>query len=395
MNKHDPASTIDPDRGDPMCGHSCSEDDARGESGMVGSPIRRAQRRSRGLLGLFFVILALYTLKNFLPALLWGCVFAIASWPLYRRTERRFGRTEWLPMIFTAVIALIFLVPLSLVGVKAAEEAQSALHWIDTVRHTGIPMPAWLNELPFERVQVARWWQNNLVNPEHLNRLFHSVDAGHGMAFTRQITSQVARRATLFLFSILTLFFLLRDGADIIHRVLVVSNRTFGQRGETLARQIISSVHGTVAGLVLVGLGEGFVMGIAYVLTDTPQPLLFALLTGVAAMIPFLGLPTVILAALLILMQGKMIAAIIVIALGSIVIFVADHFIRPALIGGSTQMPFLWVLLGILGGVETWGLLGLFLGPAIMAAMHLLWRIWSADRIDLSDEEAVHNREKK
>lgn len=74
-----------------------------------------------------------------------------------------------------------------------------------------------------------------------------------------------------------------------------------------------------------------------------------------------------------------MISAIVVVALGAVVIFVADHFIRPALIGGSTQMPFLWVLLGILAGVETWGLLGLFLGPAIMAAVHLLWRIWSSD----------------
>lgn len=342
-----------------------------------GAPEGSIQRRSRGLLGLFFIVIALYTLQNFLPALLWGCVFAIASWPLYRRLERKFGRTEWLPALFTAVVALIFLVPLSLVGLKAAEEAQSALHWIDTVRHTGIAMPNWVNDLPYGRSQITKWWQTNLVNPEHLNHFFHSFDAGHGMAVTRKVTTQVARRATLFLFSILTLFFLLRDGANIIERVLIVSHRTFGRRGETLARQIISSVHGTVAGLVLVGLGEGLVMGIAYVLAETPQPLLLALLTAVAAMIPFLGLPTVILASLLVLIEGKMIAALIVIAIGALVIFVADHFVRPALIGGSTRMPFLWVLLGILGGVETWGLLGLFLGPAIMAAVHLLWQIWS------------------
>ena len=57
--------------------------------------------------------------------------------------------------------------------------------------------------------------------------------------------------------------------------------------------------------------------------------------------------------------------------------FVADHFIRPVLIGGATQLPFLWVLLGILGGVEGFGLLGLFLGPAIMAVLILLWREWA------------------
>jgi predicted PurR-regulated permease PerM len=56
--------------------------------------------------------------------------------------------------------------------------------------------------------------------------------------------------------------------------------------------------------------------------------------------------------------------------------FATDHFVRPVLIGGATKLPFLWVLLGILGGLEVWGLLGLFLGPAIMAALMLLWRDW-------------------
>src|SRR6202047_2986657 len=66
--------------------------------------------------------------------------------------------------------------------------------------------------------------------------------------------------------------------------------------------------------------------------------------------------------------------ALIVVLAGFAVIFVADHFVRPKLIGGATKLPFLWVLLGILGGVESFQLLGLFLGPAIMAALMLLWR---------------------
>ena len=79
-------------------------------------------------------------------------------------------------------------------------------------------------------------------------------------------------------------------------------------------------------------------------------------------------------AALLLAAQGAVIAAMVIVALGLAVLAVADHVIRPALIGGATQLPFVWVLFGILGGVETWGLLGLFLGPALMAALVLLWR---------------------
>ena len=91
-------------------------------------------------------------------------------------------------------------------------------------------------------------------------------------------------------------------------------------------------------------------------------------------MVPF-GAPLVFgIAALILLTQGSVVSAIIIGAVGMVVTFAADHFVRPTLIGSTTRLPFLWVLLGILGGVETWGLLGLFLGPAIMAALMLLWR---------------------
>ena len=112
-------------------------------------------------------------------------------------------------------------------------------------------------------------------------------------------------------------------------------------------------------------------------LTGVPHPTLFGLLTAVAAMVPF-GAPVAFgIAALLLLTQGSVVSAVIVAVSGMVVSFAADHFIRPTLIGKTTRLPFLWVLLGILGGVETWGLVGLFLGPAVMAALMLLWREWS------------------
>jgi predicted PurR-regulated permease PerM len=103
-------------------------------------------------------------------------------------------------------------------------------------------------------------------------------------------------------------------------------------------------------------------------------------------MIPFAAGIPIILAALLLLAQGSTIAAIAVLAAGFTVTFTADHFIRPVLIGGQTKLPFIWVLLGILGGVEIWGLLGLFLGPAIMAALIMLWREWTGVQ---QEKEAV------
>jgi predicted PurR-regulated permease PerM len=157
------------------------------------------------------------------------------------------------------------------------------------------------------------------------------------------------------------------------------SRRLFGPGGERIGEQMVASVHGTVDGLVLVGLGEGVLLGIAYAFAGVPHPTLLGLLTAIAAMIPF-GAPLLFgIAALLLLAQGSMLAAIAVFGFGMVVSFAADHFVRPTLIGGTTRLPFIWVLLGILGGVGEWGLLGLFVGPALMAALILLWREGTAD----------------
>jgi predicted PurR-regulated permease PerM len=155
------------------------------------------------------------------------------------------------------------------------------------------------------------------------------------------------------------------------------SLRLLGPNGERLGRQVIASVHGTVDGLVLVGLGIGAVLGVGYWLAGAPHPVLLGALTAVAATVPLGSMVVLTLAALLVLATGTVVAAAVLLAAGAAVIFIADHAIRPALIGGSTRLPFIWVLLGILGGVEAFGLLGLFVGPAIMAALILLWREWT------------------
>jgi predicted PurR-regulated permease PerM len=140
---------------------------------------------------------------------------------------------------------------------------------------------------------------------------------------------------------------------------------------------MIAAIHGTVVGLVLVGLAEGVVIGFSYALAGLPHVVPLAALTGVLAIIPF-GAPVVFWGAgFYLLASGDTGAAIGIVAFGLFVVFVADHFIRPFLIGGAARVPFLWVLLGILGGIETFGLIGLFLGPVVMAALSSLWREWT------------------
>jgi len=341
-----------------------------------------AQRIAAAALTIALLLLGLWTLHDFLPALVWAGIFAIALWPLYRRACRRFPpgpHNLLMPSLFILGVALVFLLPLALVVVPLGHDAHGVFIWIQQARKDGIPPPDFLSSLPLVGAQAKAWWITNLSDPEGAAELLHRVEQADLFARSREVGSMVVHRIVLFGFTLLTLFFLFRDGEHLIAQMRRASRRLFGPGGERIGEQMVASVHGTVDGLVLVGLGEGFLLGITYAFAGVPHPTLFGMLTAIAAMIPF-GAPLLFgLAALLLLAQGSLLTAIGVFGFGIVVSFVADHFIRPVLIGGTTRLPFIWVLLGILGGIGAWGLLGLFVGPALMAALILLWREGTAE----------------
>lgn len=342
----------------------------------------RGQSAARIALSLALIALGAYVLEGFLRALIWAGILAIATWPLYGRTQARFGAGRHnilMPLLFTAGATLVFVVPLVLVALQAGREAGTIIRWINEARLHGAAPPGWLAHLPLAGPQASAWWDANLAHPDDAAALLGRLDRTDMLQTGRRVGEQVARRGVLFAFTLVTLFFLYRDGAELMERMQVASRRLVGRHGEEVGRQIVASIHGTVNGMVLVGLGVGTLLGVGYALAGVPHPVLLGALTAVAAIIP-MGAPVVLaVASLLVLATGSTGIAIALFAVGMILIFVADHAIRPALIGGSTKLPFLWVLLGILGGVETFGLLGLFLGPAIMAALILLWRDWTGD----------------
>jgi predicted PurR-regulated permease PerM len=345
-----------------------------------GESRRRAQRVAVGVLAVGLLLLGLYTLRNFLGALAWAGVLAIALWPFYSRTVARFGTGRHnilLPAAFTLGAGLVFVIPILLVGTQLARELHMGLAWLHDAQQNGIPEPNAFQYLPWGKDQVDSWWQANLANPDSARSLMQRVTNGRVGSVSREIGEQFARRLTMFVFTLLTLFFLFRDGQTLTRQMRRAGERTFGPRGERVGQQIIASVHGTVNGLVLVGLGEGAVLGVIYFIAGVPHATVFGALTALAAMVPFAAPAVILIAALLLVSQGSLAWGIGVFCTGIVVTFAADHFVRPQLIGGAIKLPFIWVLLGILGGLEVWGLVGLFLGPAIMASLVLLWREWA------------------
>ncbi|MGE4043793.1 MAG: AI-2E family transporter [Acetobacteraceae bacterium] len=324
------------------------------------------------------VLLALWTLTYFLIALVWAGILAIAVWPLYRRLRQRFGAGRYLlPAICTLAVTVVFLLPVVAAAIQAGQDLHILREWLRQSEPVGLARPAWLSSVPFVSAPLERWWSQHLAHPGWSADLLHQLNNHDILGTGRLIGIALLHRAVLFVCALLTLFFLLRDGEMFGSRLLLLARRFLGSDGEAMAAEIVRAVHGITAGLVLVGLAIGLLMGVAYALTGVPHPALMGALTAVGAMIPFAAPVVFTLAALMILVQGAIVGALVIIGLGVALTFIADHLVRPVLIGDATHLPFPLVLFGILGGVEAWGLLGLFVGPAILTVLVMLWRQWT------------------
>src|SRR3954466_10465992 len=363
------------------------------------SPSRIAQTalpavRSRRITRLIFTVgvlaIGLWIARDFLLPVAWGIIIAVALWPLYDRLVEflpRCGRNFLAPLLFTIATGLLLIIPLVLAAVQLASEAQNAIEWLVHVRENGIPPPSWLAKIPIVSGWAVSWWQAHLSNPQATRDLFGSIDANTLTKPIRTFAPQILHRLVLFFFVLLTLFFVFRDGARLGQTFLNFADRWLGDPGERIAENLVWVVRGTVNGTVLVALGEGTLIGIGYFVTGVPQPLLFTVLTVAFALLPFGAWLVFGVAALVLIIQDAgLLAAGGLFAFGAAVMLIGDNLVQPALIGEAGRLPLLIALISIFGGIGTFGLIGLFLGPVILSVLLVIWREWiSPPGSDLQD----------
>ena len=343
----------------------------------TGDPSRR--RRRRAFLGAAVLLVALWTARSYLAAVVWAIIIAVAIWPLYRRALRGGASRDWfVPALTTLLSAAVVMTPLLLAAAELGREGQAVLDWIGRVQQRGIAVPEWLTRLPILGEHVDRWWRSHVSDPTGLQRLVAEVDFEAWGAWMRSFGGELAYRVLLAFITFLTLFALLRDGETVGTRMHCLAEEWLGNPGERLFEKVVRAIRGVVNGTVLVAIGEGLLIGVGYWLAGLPQAGFFTLLTVAFAMLPFGAWIAFTAAALILGVQhDAWFGAASVFGWGAAVMLAGDNFVQPALIGGSARLPLVWTLIGILGGLETFGLVGLFLGPVVMAALYSIWRDWA------------------
>jgi predicted PurR-regulated permease PerM len=344
--------------------------------------------------GALIVVLSVWILHSFLQALLAACVTAIASWPLYMRfcarLPRRMRRGAK-SLTFTLAMTVFVLAPLMFAFGALLTETRALMLEIAAADKTGIATPSWLEDAPVIGPWAAARWQNDLSHPGALLRWTERADASALLAWAQSLGQFMVRHAFIVGFAILLLFFLYQEGESLAHGFKRVLRERIGERAESYIDLATRAVRASVNSMLVVSLFDGFATGVAYAIAGVPHPAVWAAITGLLALVPFLAYVAVLALTLQLALTAAAATPLLALGLGCLVLFCGDKMVRPVIARDGIRLRFVWVLMGCLGGFEVLGLVGLVIGPVVLTLMRELWEqrvrdLAAADAIDSSPQ---------
>jgi predicted PurR-regulated permease PerM len=322
------------------------------------------------------IVLAAWVLHGFFEAVLAACVTAVASWPLYTRFSNRLPvrrRRSAAPLAFTGLMIVFVLAPLVFAFSALLGEAHALLLEIAAADQRGIALPRWLGDMPLVGPWLLARWQSELAHPGTLLLWAQRTDPALLLDWAQSLGQFTARHAIIIVFTILLLYFLYRDGEVLSLGCRRVLRQWLGAGVEHYIGLGTRAVRASVNSMLLVGLFDGLATAAAFALAGVPQAAVWAAITGALALVPFLGYVAVIALALHLTVQGAAATAALALALGCAVLLAGDKLVRPAVAGAGVGLPFVWVLMGCLGGFEVLGLVGVVVGPVVLTLARELW----------------------
>jgi predicted PurR-regulated permease PerM len=322
------------------------------------------------------VILSVWILHSFVQALLAACVTAIASWPLYERfaarLPSRMGRSAK-SLVFTLAMTAFVLTPFVFAFGALLTEARALLVQIASADDTGIAVPHGLENVPLIGPWAAARWQRELAHPGALLSWTQRADATALLAWAQSLGQFMARHAFIIGFAILLLFFLYQEGESLAAGFKRVLRERIGERADDYVDLATRAVRASVNSMLLVSLFDGLAAGVAYAIAGVPHAVVWAAITGLLALVPFLAYVAVAALTLQLAMAAGATPPLLVFGLGCGVLVIGDKVVRPALAGDGVRLRFVWVLMGCLGGFEVLGLVGLVVGPVVLTLLRELW----------------------
>ena len=345
-------------------------------------------QRSDRILGLLALSVlgggCLWVLWPFMSAVLWAVILSSVTWPAFIWLDRLVGGRRMLSAsLMTLVVTLTVVVPFVGVATGLADNVTELGQMISGLLEDGLPdAPGWIASLPLIGQSLQEYWQQFAHNGDRLmDELAKLAEPARNAALA---TGKGLGRGLLDItLSVFLAFFFFLYGEAMARRLRIAMVRLAGIRAERLLAIARGTVTGVIYGILGTALAQGLLAAIGFAIAGVPASMLLGLATAFLSPVP-VGPPLIWGgAAIWLFQQGQIGWAIFVVLWGMLIVSMVDNIIKPLIISRGSSLPFAIVLLGVLGGAVAFGVIGLFIGPTLLAVGYRLMMEWTS-----LDEEA-------
>lgn len=318
-----------------------------------------------------------WTLLPFLGALIWAVTIAVATWPLLMLVQQKTGgRRAVAVIIMTVLILLVFIIPVwvAISTVLEAADRSPALVHDFMVRGVGEP-PAWVANVPLVGQRVALSWQELAAGGPQALADFVRPYTSAAAAWAISVTGEIGRLILQFLLILVLTAILYSQGETAARGALAFGRRIGDERGERTIRLAGQAIRSVALGVIVTALVQSILAGLGLWVCTVPHAGLLAAIIFVLGVAQLGPLPILIPAIVWLYWIGSSGwgTALLIWALP---VGALDNVLRPILIRRGVQLPMLLIIGGVIGGLVSFGVLGLFVGPVILAATYTLAREW-------------------
>ena len=349
------------------------------------------QRIFFGVLLLLVTAAFLWLIQGFLQPIFWAVALGILVYPLHVQLLKWLrGRPTLAAAVSVMVVVIVIVIPIIGIGTAVTTEAVALR---DSLRDDDIGLARAEQELRDRVPQLLVMMESVGISPARVQAQLSSsaVEVSQYIASRALSIGQNTLRIGLYFFLMLyLLFFFMRDGQrmlDTAVRVLPLGD----DRERKLFARFAEVSRATIKGTLIVGIVQGAIGGITFGLLGIGAPVLWGVVMALLSIVPAVGPALVwVPAAIILLFNGQVMAGIILIAVGVLVIGLADNVLRPILVGRDTRMPDYLILLSTLGGLGAFGLAGVVIGPVIAAFFLTVWEMASDAFFAAPDDPEAH-----
>ena len=319
------------------------------------------------------------TLLPFLSGLIWATTITVATWPALIRLQKLLGGRRSLAVaMMTLVVALAFILPFAFAISALIDAATRSPAVMNDFMARGLgPPPAWIADVPVVGQRLMERWQTIAAGgPDALAAAVQPYVLA-AASWALGATGGFGRTLLLILLTLLLIPILYVRGETAARGALALAHRLGGESGERTLRLAGQAIRGVALGVVLTALVQSVLAGVGLWMCGVPHAGLlaaFAFILGIAQVGPVLVLvPSV----LWLYWIGNTGSATVLL-MWSLPVGLLDNFLRPVLIRRGVQLPMLLIIGGVIGGLISFGVVGLFVGPVVLAATYTLAKEWVA-----------------